>query len=308
MAVNIPTLPPVPASIDLGLPEPSKAPAAGQGLRSSALPSAGGQLDNLKTLGRRGGSGSAKSAAKYDATPEPSTGQARGDGKAEPDRQPPPLPPAGTSGNGPRLTREPSFSDWMTRSVPRAAPEHDDWAELDDIFRRQPDANQGGMDTSKQSLIDTPQAPLRKKPARPATDPLDDIVAHHTKVAAGLQRAINTANRIASGPSPISWGTALLSTFTQKGKRRVANALSARYAELKGLAGEMEQLLQQSESNKLGAAPQDKLRSYEKAIRADWAAFQTQRVRPQAQRLLSAIQAELSSLQSELAKLSKQLR
>ena len=308
MAANIPTLPPLPASIGLGLPEPSKVAAAEQGPRSSTLPSAGGQLHNLKTLGNRGGSSTATRAAKYDAPPGPFAWQALQDRKETPFRQPPPLPPAGTSGNGPRLTRQPSFSEWMTKSVEQAATELDDWAGLDDIFRRRPDADQGGMATSQQSLIDMPQAPLRKKPSRPATDPLDDIAAHHTKVASGLQRAINAANRIASGPSPVSWSTAVLSTFTQKGKRRLANALSTRYAELKGLAGEMEQLLQQSEINKLGAAPQDKLRNYEKAIRADWAAFQTQRLRPQAQRLLSAIQAQLSSLQSELAKLSKQLR
>lgn len=308
MAVNIPTLPPLPASIDLGLSESPKAAAAGQGLRSSKLPSAGGQLHNLKMLGGRGGSGEVKSAAKYAPPPEPSAAQAGRDGNADPYRQPPPLPPAGTSGNGPRLTREPSFGEWVTRSVARVVPDQDDWAGLDDIFRRQPDAAQGSMGATQQSLIDMPQARLRKKPSRPAPDPLDDIAAHHTKVAAGLQRAINAANRIASGPSPVSWGTAVLSTFTQKGKRRLANALSARYAELKGLAGEMEQLLQESEINKLGAAPQDKLRNYEKAMRADWAAFQTQRVRPQAQRLLGAMQAELSSLQSELAKLSKQLR
>lgn len=308
MAVNIPTLPPLPASIDLGMSEPSNVTGAGQRPHSSALPSAGGQLHNLKTLGGRGGSGEAKRAAKYAPPPEPPTGQAGRDVNAAPYRQPPPLPSAVTNGNGPRLARQPSFSEWVTTSIARVVPDQDDWAGLDDIFRRQPDADPGGMGTSKQSLIDMPQAPLRKKPSRPAPDPLDDIAAHQTKVAAGLQRTINAANRIASGPSPVSWGTAVLSTFTQKGKRRLANALSARYAELKGLAGEMEQLLQESEINKLGAVPQDKLRNYEKAIRADWAAFQTQRLRPQAQRLLSAMQDELSSLQSELARLSKQLR
>lgn len=308
MAVTIPTLPPLSTSIDLGSPEPSKAATAGQGPHSSALPGAGGQLQNLKTRASRSGSGAAKRAAKYDATPEPSTGPVRSDGNAEPFQQPPPLPPAATSGNGPRLTRAPSFIDWMTRSADAAVPDQDDWAGLDDLFRRRPDPDLVSTGTSNQSLIDMPQSTLRKRPSRPATDPLDDIAAHHTNVASGLQRAINAANGIASGPSPVSWGMALRSTFTQKGKRRLANALSARYAQLKGLAGEMEQLLQQSEINKLGAAPQDKLRNYEKAIRADWAAFQTQRLRPQAQRLLSAIQSELSSLQSELTRLSKQLR
>ncbi len=145
---------------------------------------------------------------------------------------------------------------------------------------------------------------------RDAWAELDDRTNYRTRVAADLQRAIDAAHRIAAGPSPLSWTTAFLSTFTQRGKQELASNLSARFVRLEGLAGALRNALQQSDANGRGALHRyaENPQRDEEALRVDWTALQINRLRDEAERFLRAIDDEILSLQSDLSELSERLR
>ncbi len=144
-----------------------------------------------------------------------------------------------------------------------------------------------------------------KPPSRPTRDPLDEMANHHERLAVSLRLAVSRARQSATTPSPLSWKSALCAVFTRAGKRSMASHLSARHADLKGLAAELRHLLDQSEMQGSGAAAQDRQNPHrqESALRADRAVAQTRRWRPEAQRWLHAIETQLASVERKLAKL-----
>lgn len=248
--------------------------------RTASLPSGGGRLDTLKTLGRQGRIGSTNT------------------------------PPRAAT---PQLTREPSFGAWLPNSGTsnaKAKQDDDDWTSmLDPIFRQAPNA--AGAPSARENkatgvrshtLIDAPVIP-----SRAASDPLDDFVQSHNQFAVGLRRAIGQADQIARSASPVSWKTAFMATFTKSGKREMASKLSARRDELKSLHAELSRLLTGSKvknatRSAIQLEKQDPQRK-EKALKADWAMAETQRWRPTAQTFLRNIGDQLQALELDLAKL-----
>ena len=156
---------------DLSKPNPTaraKTPNPG----SASLPKGGSQIENLKSLGSRA-----------------AAGKTQGKTEAESARAP--------------LTRTPSFSEWLPRTAAPATSQDDDWAELDDIFRRQPAAGQASNGAPTHSLIDAPQVPLhasvstagpqrpaaRQEPARSGSSGMLGAIKRSAKSLLGLSRS-----------------------------------------------------------------------------------------------------------------------
>lgn len=169
---------------------------------------------------------------------------------------------------------------------------------------------EAGDASSTRERRDGAATPERLPPSRATPDPLGDTANLHEQLAVGFRLAVSKARQITTSPSPQSWTQALRATFTCAGRRTVTDRLLVQRADLVGLAAELRRLLDQSEPNRRGVAPEDGQASQrsEKALRADRALAQTRRWRPEAQRWLQAVYSELASVERRLAKRSKQRR
>ncbi len=152
--------------------------------------------------------------------------------------------------------------------------------------------------------------PGRLPPSRATPDLLGDTANLHEQLAVGFRLAVSKARQITTSPPPQSWTQALRATFTRAGRRNARDSLVAQRADLAGLAAELRRLLDQSEANRVVAAPEDRQapQRSEKALRADRALAQTRRWRPEAQRWLQAVCSELAYVERKLSKRSKQRR
>lgn len=144
---------------------------------SPSLPKGGSQIESLKSLGSRAAAG--KTAAGTARAP---------------------------------LTRELPFREWIAPTAAPATSHDDEWSELDDIFRRQPEAGQAGSGAPAHSLIDAPQTPLRKnvstsappgpaarpEPARTGSSGMLGAIKRSAKSLLGLGRS----SSLSSPPTP----------------------------------------------------------------------------------------------------------